>query len=70
MVPHGWSARVVTGGLADLWKQKGGDKREYDRIRGWVTNLTDKDWQQALPAGSSLTPTEMRLIWQSFSGGR
>jgi hypothetical protein len=63
--------RVVAGGLANLWKQRDGNEPEsYDGIRGWVANLSDRDWQQALPVGASLTPKEMRLIWQSFSGGR
>jgi replicative superfamily II helicase len=63
--------RIVTRGLANLWKQKASNEPEsYDSIRSWVANLTDRDWQQALPAGVSLTPGEMRLIWQSFSGGR
>ncbi len=63
--------RVVAGGLANLWKLRGGNEPEsYDGIRDWVANLTDRDWQQALPIEASLTPSEMRLIWQSFSGGR
>jgi replicative superfamily II helicase len=63
--------RIAARGLANLWKQRAGSEPEsYDGIRSWVANLTDRDWQQALPSGASLTPREMRLIWQSFSGGR
>lgn len=63
--------RVVTGGLANLWKlREGREPDSYDGIRDWVASLSDVDWQQALPKEASLTPKEMRLIWQSFSGGR
>ncbi len=63
--------RIVAVGLANLWKQRAGSEPEsYDGIRSWVANLTERDWQQALPSGASLTPRETRLIWQSFSGGR
>lgn len=63
--------RVAAGGLADLWKQRmNSEPTSYDMVRNWITNLSDSDWQQALPAEASLTPREMRLIWQSFSGGR
>jgi replicative superfamily II helicase len=63
--------RIVAGGLADLWKQRFSSEPEsYDGIRNWVANLTDSEWKHALPTGTALTPNDMRLIWQSFSGGR
>ncbi len=63
--------RIVAGSLADIWKQQSKDEPgSYDSLREWIANLSDKDWQKAIPAQTSLTPQEMRVIWQSFSGGR
>ena len=63
--------RIAAGGLANLWQRRANsDPESYDGIRDWVTNLTDNDWKQALPPASSLSPGEIRLIWQSFSGSR
>ena len=42
--------RIVANGLADIWKQKIADEpKSYEGIREWVANLSDRDWQKALP---------------------
>ena len=61
--------RIVANGLAGVWKQKNADEpKSYDAIREWVAGLSDSDWQQAIPPGTTLTPRDMRLIWQDFAG--
>jgi superfamily II DNA/RNA helicase len=63
--------RVVASNLAQLWRTRvHGDPTSYESIRTWVTHLSDKEWQQALPAETSLTPRDMRFIWHSLSGER
>jgi replicative superfamily II helicase len=63
--------RIVANGLASVWKQKFTDEpKSYEGIREWVTSLSDSDWQKAIPAGTTLTPGDMRLIWQDFTGER
>jgi hypothetical protein len=63
--------RIVASGLATLWTRRTeGEPTSYDMVRNRITSLSDSDWQQALPAKTALTPGEMRVIWQSFSGGR
>lgn len=63
--------RIVANGLADLWKQKITDEpKSYDGIREWVASLSDSDWKKAIPIGTTLTPSDMRLIWQDFTGER
>ncbi len=63
--------RIVANGLADVWKQKIADEpKSYDGIREWVTSLSDSDWKKAIPTGTALTPSDMRLIWQDFTGER
>lgn len=61
--------RVVADGLGGIWQQQQSDEPStYNDIRNWVGLLTDNDWQQAIPKGTPLTPADMRLIWQEFSG--
>ena len=63
--------RIVANGLADVWKQKNAQEpKSYEGIREWVAGLSDSDWQKALPSGTTLTPKDMRLIWQDFTGGK
>ena len=59
--------RLVADGLAQIWQQKNAQEPgTYEDIRNWVSQLTNEDWQQAIPGGTSLTPEDMRLIWQEF----
>jgi hypothetical protein len=61
--------RVVADSLGKLWEQQNmGDPNTYDDIRRWVTQLSDTDWRQAIPAGTFLTPEDIRHIWQEFAG--
>lgn len=61
--------RVVADGLGSLWQQT--QEREpstYEEIRSWINRLSDNDWKRALPDKVSLTPEDMRYIWQEFTG--
>ena len=61
--------RLVADGLAQIWQQNSGQEPgTYEEIRNWISRLTDEDWQQAIPSNTSLTPEDMRLIWQEFTG--
>lgn len=61
--------RVVADGLGVLWRNRTGKEPDtYDDIRSWVTDLTDTEWQGAIPANSTLTPSDMRLLWKEFVG--
>ncbi len=61
--------RVVAGNLAHLWKDmQRNEPSSYETLRAWVTNLSDREWQKAIPDGVALTSHDMRLIWQSLSG--
>ncbi len=61
--------RVVADGLAQVWQQKRRTEPEgYDDVRNWVSQLTDDDWKDAIPGRTKLTPSDMRLIWQTFAG--
>ncbi len=61
--------RIVANGLAGVWKRRiANEPKSYHAIREWVADLSDSDWQQVIPPGTSLTPKDMRLIWQDFSG--
>jgi hypothetical protein len=61
--------RLVADNLGKLWEQKKtADPNTYDDIRRWVTQLSDTDWRQAIPTGTSLTPDDMRHIWREIAG--
>lgn len=61
--------RLVADGLATLWQRSSADDPStYDSIRIWVDSLGDADWLQAIPANSSVTPTDMRLLWRRLAG--
>lgn len=61
--------RVVANGLGALWQQTQTDEpSDYQHIRKWVDDLSDQQWRQAIPAETSLSPSDMRLIWREFSG--
>lgn len=61
--------RVIANPLANVWKEQiSQEPSSYQTLRDWVTNLSDNDWQKALPADISLSPQDMRLVWKSLSG--
>ncbi|GCE12038.1 DEAD/DEAH box helicase [Tengunoibacter tsumagoiensis] len=61
--------RIVANPMAQIWRQQmKGEPRSYEVIREWVSRLSDEEWRQIIPVGSPLTPRDMRLIWQEFSG--
>lgn len=61
--------RVVANGLGQLWQQTQSDEpTDYGHIRKWVDDLTDNEWRQAIPTETSLTVSDMRMIWREFSG--
>lgn len=58
--------RVVADGLGRLWPADTGSPHTYQELRTWVGALTDGQWQQAIPAGITLTPQDMRLLWNEL----
>ncbi|WP_136625178.1 DEAD/DEAH box helicase [Dictyobacter kobayashii] len=61
--------RIVANRMASLWQQRMvAEPISYDLVRSWVAQLSDQDWRQVIPAGTTLTPSDMRIIWQVFSG--
>jgi len=58
--------RIVADPLAEQWTRTKGAPDSYDVIRQWVSNLSDSAWQRAIPATSTLTPTDMRLLWKEL----
>lgn len=60
--------RLVADQLADLWHQR--REREpgtYNDVRTWVNQLSDADWRSAIPQNTSLTPGDMRIVWEEFA---
>jgi hypothetical protein len=61
--------RLVADPLGSMWQQSaGGEPGSYEQLRSWVSQLDDREWQRAIPAGSRLRPEDMRLIWHEFTG--
>jgi hypothetical protein len=61
--------RVVANGVATLWRQtQPAAPESFQELRGWVNQLSDTAWGQAIPAGSQLTANDMRLLWRDFVG--
>ncbi len=61
--------RIFASSLAQIWRQRVMVKPDnYDMVRAWIDTLSDEDWQQVIPPGTSLTHEDMRIIWHSFSG--
>lgn len=61
--------RIVADRLAGLWQAGGGaEPAAYADLRNWVTKLTDGEWRSVLPPNSSLTPQDMRILWEQFAG--
>ncbi|GCE25556.1 hypothetical protein KDA_10400 [Dictyobacter alpinus] len=63
--------RIVANRMAFLWQQRMIlEPVSYDMVREWVAGLSDQDWQEVIPTDTPLTPGDMRIIWQIFSGRR
>jgi replicative superfamily II helicase len=63
--------RVVANGVAALWRQSQPSEPEsFQELRGWVDQLTDAAWTQAIPTDSQLTASDMKLLWHDFVGAR
>lgn len=61
--------RIAAEGLGALWQQQRNEPPDsYDGIRDWVNRLSEDDWQRAIPQNSTLTPQDMKVLWQTFTG--
>jgi len=61
--------RIAAEGLGALWQQQEHEPPDsYDGIRTWVNQLSDDQWQRAIPQGSALTPEDMKAVWHAFTG--
>lgn len=55
--------RDVARGAAEVWRdQQRGKPESFDDIRGWIRDLTDSDWKDAL-IGTSLRPEDAHALW-------
>ena len=60
--------RILADGLGDIWKeQKRSAPKSYKNIRNWVNNLTENDWNYAIPKKSEMTPKYCKIIWELLS---
>lgn len=61
--------RIVADGIAEHWRTTvGGTPESYDHLRSWIGDLPDNAWNQAIPSGTELTPSDLRLLWSDLSG--
>ena len=60
--------RVVATGLASQWPTKDTIPDSFAQIRQWIGGRTDEEWQRGVPSGTALSVSQMKLLWNEFSG--
>ena len=61
--------RMFADGLSEVWRRKRtAVPNSYNDIRGWINELSDQEWSEVIPVGSSLTPQQCRILWQTLRG--
>jgi helicase len=59
--------RIAAQGLAVRWREHG-DAASFSDVREWLSQLDNRVWDSALPAGASLTGEECVNVWRALGG--
>ncbi|PLV21023.1 DEAD/DEAH box helicase [Pseudomonas guariconensis] len=61
--------RIVAEGAASLWREQNmKTPNSYNELRGWISNIDEKDWKKIIPSSSKITEKSMRIIWKELNG--